>query len=105
MTPATPMITVDLRPRGVISNLKSSPPPSPDICPSNHTCNIAHTGVNHAGNCFIRSGPHGGIMGYLNRIGLPPRTMQATGVTRRPWCLSCCQQLDRSRCAMAPFAC
>jgi hypothetical protein len=95
--------------------------PSPDICPSSHTCNIAHTGVNHAGTCFIRSSPHGGIMGYLHRIGLPPRTVQIcircqenpagfwvsgqiAGVTRRPWCLSCCQQLDRNRCAIAPFA-
>ena len=27
-----------------------------------------------------------------------------TSVTRRPWCLSCCQHLDRNRCAIAPFA-
>jgi hypothetical protein len=25
------------------------------------------------------------------------------GVTRRPWCLSCCQELDRSRCDIVPF--
>jgi hypothetical protein len=60
-------------------------------------------------------------MGYLHRIGLPPRTVQIcircrenpagfwvsghiTSVTRRPWCLSCCQHLDRNRCAIAPFA-
>jgi hypothetical protein len=24
-------------------------------------------------------------------------------VVRRPWCLSCCQELDRSRCAVIPF--
>ena len=58
-------------------------------------------------------------MGYLHRIGLP-RTVQIcircrenpagfwvsghiTSVTRRPWCLSCCQHLDRNRCAIAPF--
>jgi hypothetical protein len=44
-------------------------------------------------------------MGYLHRIVLPPRTMQATGVTRRPWCLSCCQELDLSHCTIARFAC
>jgi hypothetical protein len=60
-------------------------------------------------------------MGYLHRFSLPPRTMQicihcrenpagfwvsgqTTSVTRRPWCLSCCQQLDRNHCAIAPFA-
>jgi hypothetical protein len=25
------------------------------------------------------------------------------GVTRRPWCLSCCQELDRARCDIVPF--
>jgi len=61
-------------------------------------------------------------MGYLHRIGLPPRTMQicircrenpagfwvsgnTTSVTRRPWCLSCCQHLDWTCCTIAPFAC
>ena len=24
-------------------------------------------------------------------------------VVRRPWCLSCCQQLDRDRCDVTPF--
>jgi hypothetical protein len=24
-------------------------------------------------------------------------------VVRRPWCLSCCQDLDRERCDMVPF--
>ena len=24
-------------------------------------------------------------------------------VIRRPWCLSCCQALDRSRCRVTPF--
>jgi hypothetical protein len=24
-------------------------------------------------------------------------------VVRRPWCLSCCQSLDRSRCRVTPF--
>jgi hypothetical protein len=61
-------------------------------------------------------------MGYLYRIGLPPRTVQicircrenpagfwvrgsSASVSRRPWCLSCCQPLDRNRCVIAPFAC
>jgi hypothetical protein len=26
-----------------------------------------------------------------------------TSVVRRPWCLSCCQDLDRGRCNMIPF--
>ena len=26
-----------------------------------------------------------------------------SNVVRRPWCLSCCQELDRERCDMAPF--
>ena len=26
-----------------------------------------------------------------------------SSVVRRPWCLSCCQELDRERCDMAPF--
>ena len=26
-----------------------------------------------------------------------------TSVVRRPWCLSCCQDLDRERCDMIPF--
>ena len=26
-----------------------------------------------------------------------------TSVARRPWCLSCCQDLDRERCDMIPF--
>jgi len=60
-------------------------------------------------------------MGYLHRIGLPPRTVQicircrenpagfwvrntSTSVSRRPWCLSCCEGLDRSHCTIAPFA-
>ncbi|MEP7024066.1 MAG: hypothetical protein ABJB47_09720 [Actinomycetota bacterium] len=25
------------------------------------------------------------------------------GVTRRPWCLSCCQELDRDDCVIAAF--
>jgi hypothetical protein len=25
------------------------------------------------------------------------------GVTRRPWCLSCCQELDRTRSDIVPF--
>jgi hypothetical protein len=25
-------------------------------------------------------------------------------VVRRPWCLSCCQELDRGRCDVTPFA-
>jgi hypothetical protein len=24
-------------------------------------------------------------------------------VTRRPWCLTCCQQLDQAFCTIAPF--
>jgi hypothetical protein len=27
----------------------------------------------------------------------------ASSVVRRPWCLSCCQDLDRERCDMVPF--
>ena len=26
-----------------------------------------------------------------------------SSVVRRPWCLSCCQDLDRQRCDMIPF--
>jgi hypothetical protein len=26
-----------------------------------------------------------------------------SSVVRRPWCLSCCQDLDRERCDMTPF--
>jgi hypothetical protein len=26
-----------------------------------------------------------------------------SSVVRRPWCLSCCQDLDRDRCDMIPF--
>jgi hypothetical protein len=26
-----------------------------------------------------------------------------TSVVRRPWCLSCCDDLDRERCDMIPF--
>ena len=26
-----------------------------------------------------------------------------TSVVRRPWCLSCCDNLDRERCDMIPF--
>jgi hypothetical protein len=26
-----------------------------------------------------------------------------SNVVRRPWCLSCCQDLDRERCDMTPF--
>jgi len=26
-----------------------------------------------------------------------------TSVVRRPWCLSCCNDLDRERCDMIPF--
>lgn len=61
-------------------------------------------------------------MGYWKRTGMPPRTVQlcircrrnpagfwvstiTTSVTRRPWCLSCCEQLDRAFCTIAPFTC
>lgn len=27
-----------------------------------------------------------------------------SSVVRRPWCLSCCQDLDRERCDVVPFA-
>jgi hypothetical protein len=26
-----------------------------------------------------------------------------SSVVRRPWCLSCCQDVDRERCDMVPF--
>jgi len=59
-------------------------------------------------------------MGYLHRIGLPPRTVQicircrenpagfwvsgtSASVTRRPWCLSCCQEADLTCCVIARF--
>jgi hypothetical protein len=61
-------------------------------------------------------------MGYRKGTVLPPRTVQicircrenpagfwvsgtTTSVTRRPWCLSCCQELDLSHCTIARFAC
>jgi hypothetical protein len=28
---------------------------------------------------------------------------KSTSVVRRPWCLSCCDDLDRERCDMIPF--
>jgi hypothetical protein len=53
--------------------------------------------------------------------GLRPRTIQlcihcrqtpagfwvsrkSGSVAHRPWCLSCCQELDRTRCEVIPFA-
>lgn len=87
-----------------------------------HTYHICHRGIYRPGDCFIRSSPTGETMGYLHRLGLPPRTVQicvrclqnpagfwvsgtSASVTRRPWCLSCCEQLDRDCCSVAPFAC
>lgn len=59
-------------------------------------------------------------MGNLPWLGLRPRTVQlcircrqnpagfwvssiTTSVTRRPWCLSCAQQLDLAFCTVARF--
>jgi hypothetical protein len=60
-------------------------------------------------------------VGYILRLGWRPRTVQlcirchqnpagfwvssiTTTVTRRPWCLSCCEELDQAFCTIAPFA-
>ena len=31
-------------------------------------------------------------------------TGKSCTVVRRPWCLACCQDLDRARCDVTPFA-
>jgi hypothetical protein len=60
-------------------------------------------------------------MGHFYLLGRRPRTVQLcicclrnpagfwvrradAAVTRRPWCLTCCQQLDLAFCTIAPFS-
>jgi hypothetical protein len=61
-----------------------------------------------------------GVLAVIGRAGTSRRTHQVCvhcrenpagfwvscsggGVTRRPWCLCCCQELDRGRCDIVPF--